>query len=793
MPRRSVHLLIVWAMAASGAPLPAANPPSVNLLHPDRLAGWDLLPSKGWRVRAGELHADADATPLAAGWTFSDFELAFRWSANKPGRLKLSLTDVRRESAGTELLTLSLSEGENCGILTHDGKPLANGRSVETSVNGWHLARLRRRAGEMSLTVDDQPFYRVATSVAERLGLRFAVDGGPVALAEIRVVEPAGEAIFNGRDLAGWWTPGNRDSWIVEGADLVCLNKDGNYLRTEREFGNFVLSFEYRMPQGGNSGIGIRTPRAGWPSGDGMELQLLDEPTTALLTRHSTMAIYGNLEPLARSDRSRQWNQVVIRAEDRVISAWVNGELVQFADTAKLPELRRRHLKGWIGLQDHGARIEFRDLKVLEISDGIGPVLGAEKASEPSQWVLERLMTPQRLAIDDGLGSRTIHKSIMRPGEHVLAELAGPGAVVEFSHCGASSQLAFYFDGEAKPRVDCAAADLYLHAPQVGQDQQPLLTYLPFRRSLKIVATVKDTAEYRLDYVVFPADAPMETFQGGESGVARGLLPALSYRNEQLGWGTHREADPLPRKSSQPQTITPGETQEMLRLEGAGIVEWTKLQAHAGVLTNDDLWLEVRYGNQPRPAMAAPVRYLFPGLAGGNYPNYAVVDRGGFTSMLALPYRDSLSISLVNQGKQTLNSVVVTVSYEPSTGDSSEGAPPFVLHGVFARGDSRDPVKLTGHGRLVGLLRQWKADALSPLDTLVVDEARDGSQAVDWGCAAGTSDAPIEFRRSLTGRFGGLAWRYFWLVPIDFTESLELRTDGGTTTGDRLVLAYLRD
>jgi len=808
MPRQRVHLLIVWAIATSGASLRAAEPPSVSLLHDERLAGWDLLPSNGWRVRDGELHADAPSTPLSAGWTFGDFELAFRWSATKPGRLTLGFTDVRRHTKGAELLTLSLAEGEGCGRLTQDGKPLADGRAAETTASGWHETRLRRRAGELSLTVDDHAFYRVATPITERLGLRLAVAGGPVSLAEIRVVEPAGKAIFNGRDLAGWWTPGNRDGWQAQGANLVCLNKDGNYLRTERDFGNFVFSFEYRMAQGGNSGIGIRTPRAGWPSGDGMELQLLDEPSTAPLTRHSTMAIYGNLEPLARTDHSRQWNQVVIRAEERVISAWVNGELVQFADTARLPELRRRHLKGWIGLQDHGARIEFRDLTVLELPEGIGPVRGAEEARAPSQWVLDRLMTPQRLAIDDGLGSRTVHKTIERPGEHVLAELAGPGAVVEIAHRGGTNRLAFYFDGEAKPRVDCAAADLHLHAPQVGQDQQPLLTYLPFRRSLRIVATANEAAEYRFDYVVFPAEAPLEEFQGGESGVARGLLPALSYRNEQLGWGTHREADPLPRKNSPPQSIAAGETKELLRLEGSGVVEWTKLQAPAGVLTNDDLWLEVRYGGRPRPAISAPVRYLFPGLAGGNYSNYVVVDRGGFTSMLAMPYRDGLSISLVNHGRKPLDSVTVTVSFEPSADESSSGsfsgasssgtssdkALPFVLHGVFARGDQGEPgklVKLTGRGRLVGLVRQWKGGAPSPADTLLVDgKEHDDWQALDGGPAA---DTQVEFRRSLTGRYGGLDWRFFWLAPVDFSESLELRLDGGSDGGNRLVLVYLDD
>ena len=132
-----------------------------------------------------------------------------------------------------------------------------------------------------------------------------------------------GQPIFNGRDLAGWWTPGNLASWPVIDGNLVCINQKGDYLRTEKEYGNFVLSFEYKMAKRGNSGVGIRTPRDGWPSAEGMELQIQDDPLDTPMERHLMMSIYGRVEPLARADKSEQWNHVVIKAEGRMISAWV--------------------------------------------------------------------------------------------------------------------------------------------------------------------------------------------------------------------------------------------------------------------------------------------------------------------------------------------------------------------------------------------------------------------------------------------------------------------------------------
>ena len=55
-----------------------------------------------------------------------------------------------------------------------------------------------------------------------------------------------------------------------------------------------------------------------------MELQLQDEPG---LDKHSTMAIYGNVEPVGRADQANVWNKAVIKADGRMISGWINGSL----------------------------------------------------------------------------------------------------------------------------------------------------------------------------------------------------------------------------------------------------------------------------------------------------------------------------------------------------------------------------------------------------------------------------------------------------------------------------------
>ena len=93
-----------------------------------------------------------------------------------------------------------------------------------------------------------------ATAFLDRLNVH-SVDGvdvrrdvlgivaqSPAKITQLQFREPAGEPIFNGQDLTGWHTPGNKDAWHVENGAIVKRGGGGNYLKTEKEYGNFTLS-----------------------------------------------------------------------------------------------------------------------------------------------------------------------------------------------------------------------------------------------------------------------------------------------------------------------------------------------------------------------------------------------------------------------------------------------------------------------------------------------------------------------------------------------------------------------
>ena len=79
--------------------------------------------------------------------------------------------------------------------------------------------------------------------------------------------------LFNGKDLTGWM--GDIAGYAVQDGILIC-NKGGMSLATEKEYSDFALRFEFKLEESGNNGIGIRVPKDGHPSRDGMEIQILD-------------------------------------------------------------------------------------------------------------------------------------------------------------------------------------------------------------------------------------------------------------------------------------------------------------------------------------------------------------------------------------------------------------------------------------------------------------------------------------------------------------------------------------
>ncbi|MHC4431376.1 MAG: 3-keto-disaccharide hydrolase [Planctomycetota bacterium] len=175
-------------------------------------------------------------------------------------------------------------------------------------------------------------------------------------------------SLFNGSDLEGWVIENNAAFSARDG--LLVLNKGAGWLRSEEEFGDFVLELDFRfLEKEANSGIFVRTgatsknDKNGWPD-NGYQIQCKDTITEDRAL--ATMIPYGappfehesDRDALAKAYRpTGEWNHYEIMCKGEDLSVKLNGVLITTASNIK-------NLRGHVGIQAEFGHLEFRNIRV---------------------------------------------------------------------------------------------------------------------------------------------------------------------------------------------------------------------------------------------------------------------------------------------------------------------------------------------------------------------------------------------------------------------------------------------
>lgn len=178
--------------------------------------------------------------------------------------------------------------------------------------------------------------------------------------------------LFNGKDLSGWEAVGGTiDCWAWQEGKVVCKGGKGGWLSTKDQYGDFELEVEYNCPKDGNSGVFIRAPREGHTSKVGMEIQILDDDAEihrSIKPFQHTASIYGVVAPSRPAQKKAgEWNTMRIRCKGDQVTVTLNGEKVVDADMSAYDDLKGRPRKGYIGLQNHGSGLEFRNIRLKKL------------------------------------------------------------------------------------------------------------------------------------------------------------------------------------------------------------------------------------------------------------------------------------------------------------------------------------------------------------------------------------------------------------------------------------------
>jgi hypothetical protein len=201
--------------------------------------------------------------------------------------------------------------------------------------------------------------------------------------------------LFNGKDFTGW-VYGRRANgtenrsgkgYQIENGVIFSTKEDGGNLYTEKEYADFVFRFEFKLTENANNGIGIRAPLQGDAAYVGIEIQVLDDGGSSY-TKLQPYQYHGSIYGMVPAKRGFQkpvgeWNSEEITARGRRITVRLNGTTIVDAnlDDVKDEEMLKTHrdlskpegsrgianTKGHIGLLGHGARVEFRNLRIKEL------------------------------------------------------------------------------------------------------------------------------------------------------------------------------------------------------------------------------------------------------------------------------------------------------------------------------------------------------------------------------------------------------------------------------------------
>lgn len=206
------------------------------------------------------------------------------------------------------------------------------------------------------------------------------------------------QSMFDGASATGWHRYGGGapgKAWRFEAGEISLdsaqkagwQSADGGDIVSDGQYSQFHLQLEWKIAQGGNSGIFLfvnedaaRYPYA-WNTG--LEMQILDN------ARHSDGKIFqhraGDLYDLqaATVEAAKQpgeWNKVDIVVEAAELDFYLNGrhivhrrlwdaaweELIARSKFAAMPGFGRSQ-QGRIGLQDHGDTVSFRNIRIRKL------------------------------------------------------------------------------------------------------------------------------------------------------------------------------------------------------------------------------------------------------------------------------------------------------------------------------------------------------------------------------------------------------------------------------------------
>ncbi|AGA29844.1 3-keto-disaccharide hydrolase [Singulisphaera acidiphila] len=203
--------------------------------------------------------------------------------------------------------------------------------------------------------------------------------------------------LFNGKSLAGWLQQGGKANYRVENGEIVGTtvpNTANSFLCTTNYHGDFILELEFKVQDGLNSGVQIRSHcndvnqeltvndkvlkiPAGRVHGYQVEIDTEPRAWTGGIYDESRRGWLNNLEqnePARKAFKHNEWNKFRIEAKGDSIKTWLNGVPAADLTDSMTPT-------GFIALQVHGVKdkvepmeVRWRNIRIQDLPGSKDPV-----------------------------------------------------------------------------------------------------------------------------------------------------------------------------------------------------------------------------------------------------------------------------------------------------------------------------------------------------------------------------------------------------------------------------------
>lgn len=184
------------------------------------------------------------------------------------------------------------------------------------------------------------------------------------------------ENLFNGKDFTGWKQLNGKAKYEIQNGEIVGTTVAGepnSFMATAKDYGDFILELEYKVPQGMNSGIQFRSLskpdyKEGRVHGYQFEVDPSERAWTGGIYDEARRDWLYTLEynPAAKSAfRKEEWNKIRLECIGTSLRTWVNG-------VAAAHVVDDVTLSGFIALQVHsigkddvpGKQIRWRNIRI---------------------------------------------------------------------------------------------------------------------------------------------------------------------------------------------------------------------------------------------------------------------------------------------------------------------------------------------------------------------------------------------------------------------------------------------